>query len=238
MVLRSGGGGGGWAPPAVAVNLSLYFTSFAGSEGVLSEGGIWLRHAPDIFNNPVQKLNGAAFDGGSASAVNDALAYVSPAMFVPSTRVRLTSTLKVNGTIGAGEVEHHFNGTSDATNVRLYEADLGSGGVFGVAKWRGSQGNVLAFLTHLSGSGSWVSGPVSGDKLISERTISGGVVHFDLFHVPLSSGTKTFIYSAEDDGSDSAIYTTGQPGIGFDNGAIGGGSNGNFAFDDFQAENF
>lgn len=227
--------------PTSSVNTGSFFTAFNGTESTLSESGAWNGFpVPTIFTNPVQKLSGLAYDGGTASGTNDAIAVVNTSVFVPTTRVRITATIFTTGTIGAGEIELHFNVTFTSTEVRLYELDLGAGGVFGVVKWNGPQSDVT-FCNHTAGGGAWNGSvpPVTGDKVMCERTISGGTVSFNVWHIPLSTGTPFFIWTGTDDGTvNGAIYTTGQPGMGFDNGAVGGGTNGNFAFTDYLVENF
>jgi hypothetical protein len=229
------------ATPAPIPSVGVFSTQFSvGNEVPLSEGGNWLRPAPAVFTNPVQKFGGLAYDGGTASLTNDAVATVSPTRFIPGNRVRAIATLFVGGTIGAGEVELHFNTTFTSTDISLYECDFGAGGIFGVVKWNGPQSDVT-FLPHTGGTGNWVGSvpPVSGDQVMAERTISAGVVSVNVYHIPLATGIPSYMWTSTDDGTvHGPIYTTGQPGIGFDNGAGGGGTNGNFAFTDYQCANF
>lgn len=220
-----------------------FFTTFTSNESPISEGGKWTgQPAPSVFTNPVQKSGGNAFDGGTATGTNDAVAFVNTSAFTPTARVRITATFAVTGTIGSGEVELHFNMVTTSTTIKTYEIDTGGPGVFNGVRWNGAQSDVVA-MTHTGGTGAWVGSvpPVSGDKLIAERTISGGTVHFDVFQTPVATGTKTLIWQCEDNGAlvgGGPIYTTGQPGIGFDGGSLGGGTNGNFAITDFLVENF
>ena len=221
-----------------------FFTTFTGNESPLSEGGAWNgQPAPTTFTNPVQKNAGKAFDGGTATGTNDAIALVNTSAFTPTDRVRITATFDVSGTIGSGEIELHFNMVTTATTVKTYEVDTGGSGIFGGVRWNGAQADVV-FMTHVGPEpGAWVGSvtPVTGDKLVAERTVSGGTVHINVFQIQLSTSIKTLIWQCEDNGSlvgGGPIYTTGQPGIGFDGGSLGGGTNGNFALTDFLVENF
>lgn len=220
-----------------SAGLPSFFTTFTGNENPISEGGNWNGFpVPAVFTNPVQKNSGAAYDGGTATAVNDAVAVVTTQAFTPvSTRVRVTVTLKVTGAISSAEVEICFNNTFNATDINQYEMDFTNGGVLPV-KWLGTQGNIFFPLSTVSGGAGWSGGtpPVSGDKIIVERTDNGTVVTFTITHVPLSSGTPFVMLVCQDSLaiSGTAIYTTGQPAIGFDNGTN------NFAMEDYRCENF
>lgn len=228
--------------------LPSFFTTFTGNENPLSEGGNWNgKPVPAVFTNAVQKSGGAAFDGGTATSVNDAVAVVTTQAFNPvSTRVRATATLKVTGAIGAAEVELCFNNNFTATNITQYELDMTNGGVLSV-KWLGTQGSIFFPLSVTGGTGGWAGGtpPISGDIIKAERTdngLSGAscVVTLKLWHIPLTdrgsdlAGVSFLMVQCQDSFAISGTnaYTTGQPAIGFDNGAS------EFALDDYRCENF
>ena len=218
--------------------LPSFFTTFSGgTENPISEGGNWNgKPVPAVFTNAVQKSGGIAFDGGTATSVNDAVAVVNTQAFNPvSTKVRITITLSVTGAIGAGEVEIHFNNHFTSTDIQLYELDFTNGGILAV-KWLGPQGSIFFPLSTVSGGGGWSGGapPSTGDTVTAERTDNGSVVTISVVHTPISTGIPFSMLVCQDSLaiSGSNIYTTGQPGMGFDNGTNV------FAIDSYRCENF
>lgn len=228
---------------APARGLQSFFVDFSalGNANPLSQGGIWIKPTPALFNNGMQVNGGKVYDGGTATGTNDACAAL---VLYPSwgRRTQIETTVFNDGSVGASEIEHHHRETYSAVPgsefLDLYEALTLAGGPLGV-KWLGNQ--TFVFLTQTGGPGDWMGSipPQTGDRIISKVFDDNvNTLTMEIYQFQLSSGNTTLRFRGVDDGTLSGggpMYTTGVVGMGADN---GGADNGSLAWTTFQATEF
>lgn len=217
---------GGHAIPRASPS---FFTDFTTDENPLSEAGVWnAKPVPTVWTNAVKKLGGVAIDAGAATSFNDAVAVLVGSW---NAHQRVTCTISVAGAFATSEVEIHLRFSFNSTQIFAYEVDCVPSGV-AIEKWTGTQGSVFNLPLTNGTTGSYVGSvqPSSGDQFQAEITDSGGVATIKVWQIV--SGASTLIAQADDSLaiSGTAIHTTGNPGIGFDNG------NGNVGWTDFLSE--
>lgn len=207
-----------------------YSTLWPATENPISENNNWRRPGSSVFTNDMRSVGGTGVFGGSgASGVNDAVAVLVGTNYLPNQTA--TATIYNNGAVDATEMEFHFCVTDTSSTIFLYEFDLvvnGTNSFVNVVKWKGSQGNIYLF------SGA--------DILAGTGVATGGVwAHGDVLEASVT-GVSTRILQLKQNGnviirvqdtgtnSGNAVYTTGNPGIGGDN---GGANNLKFGFQNY-----
>lgn len=210
------------AKPSAAVNTG-YSTTWPATENPISESAAWRRPGPSVFTNNMRSVAGTGVFGGSgASGVNDACAVLTGTNFLFNKQVATATIYNPGGAAAAGiEMEFHLNVTDTSSTVNLYEFDLvvNPGNDFvNVVKWRGTQGDIYLFSggdiiagTGVATAGAWSDGSVL--EATSEKVGSNRILTLQQ--------NGALIIQVQDTGiaqSGLAIYTTGNPGIGGDNG--------------------
>ena len=160
------------------------------------------------------------YDGGTATGTNDAVAYLSNTAWDTHPAQEVLVTVNVSGAIGSGECEILLRGHWNSTQLFTYELDMLGSSVLPV-KWLGTQGSFIQ-LGYINGTtGGYVGSvaPSPGDQFRARITDDGTTATISMWQRPISTGIETLILQATDVNSGSTpFYTTGRPGIGFDNG--------------------
>lgn len=186
--------------------MTTYTTTFPSTENPISEGGEWENTVSVTWSHPVTTTGGSpgTAQGPSSASINDAVARLKNGSWGRAQDVSLTASVPGSPT-GNPELESHLHMTmtTGPDNITTYEGDYPwnvNKWDFFIVRWDGGQGTFSVL-----NSGSVLNTPVDGDVLEMKDDGSG---NFDT----LLNGSTTGITAGPD-----TTYTTGNPGIGFDN---------------------
>jgi hypothetical protein len=130
----------------------------------------------------------------------------------------ITAVVRRGTTTGAEELELHLRLSYDMSIIWTYEVDITPSGVV-VAKWLGSQGNYVNLPPTNGTSGNYPGGkrPANGD--VFEAAVTGDAT---LTTITVKMNGVLILQSNDSVAiSGTTPYTSGNPGIGFDVGAVG-----------------
>lgn len=183
--------------------VSSFFTTFAGTENPVSEGGKWLGGLTDGLDwNDFQSASGRAYAARAGGGVNfdDSVLILKPSAFVaaPAQSVEITiyRAPNYNPDPLAHEIGIFLRGDISAHSMRAYEVYLNSQGNFGIVVWFGPVNS----FDYLSVTGPTPGVPVNGDKLRAQ--IVGNVITVYM--------NSVLVATATDSGNH---WPTGQPGL-------------------------
>lgn len=204
-----------WSFTTDAASGLSYSTTFPSTEGVLSEGGNWINSVGGTWKNPVSTVGGSPGHavGLTSQGFNDSVAVLVGAYGLNQT---ITGTAYHTGSLTAAEIELHLRmtmipaGSGLPDQIFTYEIDIVPGASYiQIVKWQGPQ-NTYTVLA----SGR-ISGIADGDVFVASAI--GGASNTVI--TVSKNGTTVVTYT------DTAAYTTGNPGIGMDAGNTTDGAN-------------
>jgi hypothetical protein len=185
-----------------------YSTDFNATENPISEGGRWENKFTRTFAAYVSTSGGRAFGLGS-SGYNDSVAVLTGTYGRDQT---ITATAYRGGASGAAEIELHLRMrmVPSSEEIYTYEVDIcPSLGAVALVKWAGVQGQ----FTRLAEVA--FDGVADGDVFTASAIGPGNSTVFTI----KKNGKTILTYT------DTAAFTTGNPGIGFDAGTPTAGQN-------------
>lgn len=181
--------------------LQSYSTSFPNTENPISESGKWTNGSLNGFNHDVRTTPGLAFATTIVSSTDDNCACLTTSFhgdqYAQGTIFRAGGYTPPD----SHELELLTRFVINGSIARGYETTVQFGG-FQVVKWLGGTFRVInTFNT--------TGNPANGDVWKVTATTSAGTVTITVF----KNGTQ--VGQVTDDGSSEAIWSDGQPGIGF-----------------------
>ena len=191
---------------AAAAQGAAYTTSFDQTENPLSEGGTWINgKAVGLDWNNVKTESGRAVGSVllGASRYADDIAILSGPAFAANQYAQATVYLAPGySPPGNHEVELLLRFSVSAHDAHGYEVLWGRAGYIAIVRWNGPVGNYTPLYDPGVGS---IPQPVDGDVLRAE--ISGNRI------TVYRNGSS--VASVDITSAGGAVYSTGQPGIGF-----------------------
>ena len=203
----SGGKSGSASITVTSGGTVSYATDFNLTESPISEGGVWTHLGLDWTQ--VKTGSGRAFGTQSGGGYNDSYAHLSG--FPPDVEVTTVIYLDPSIVANYNEAEIHLRWSDSAHVARGYECNLNYQGSYAeIVRWNGPLGD-YTFIGGGQGAGGGHA-PVNGS--VFKARIQGNIITTYLDGVLLQTADITAVRSG-------AIWTDGNPGMGFYNGDSG-----------------
>ena len=183
-----------------------YATDFNLTESPISEQGAWTRLGLDWTQ--VNTASGRAFGTHSGSGFDDSYAHLSG--FPPD--VEVSTVIYLDPSIGSDyhEVEIHLRWSDAAHDAHGYECNLNyAGGYAEIVRWNGPLGD-FTYIGDGQGAGGGHK-PVNGS--VFKARIQGNIITTSL--------DGTLLQTADISKPGGAVWSDGNPGMGFYNGESG-----------------
>lgn len=195
-----------------------YSTTFSAAENPISQSGVWKRNQSNGWTN-AKTVNmsgdyvafGTQTGSGSPDIYDDSYAYIDPAYKIFSADQEVTVTVYKGSPSGTREVEILLRASDDATHVWCYEVLFPHNTAYApqLVKWLGPRGGGEGTqFTYLAEAGSTYT-PANGDTI--RARIVGNVVTVWLNSTQVINKNVT----TDINSNSIAVYSSGQPGIGF-----------------------